>query len=474
MQPLNIVHIISHDLGRHLGCYGAAVRTPNCDRIAAAGARFTKYFCTAPVCSPSRASLMTGLYPQRHGILGLAHNGWGYRPGVGTLVHHLADAGYQTHLFGGHHEAPVDYRDAAARQAGARSLGYQYLHDTAPGLIADPPWNYIGACHDLLAAAIDGIIAARRPFFINIGTPGAHRPFRDVRGTNRYQDDGRPGIAFVPTPSSQVEVPPYVRDCEGVRSDLGYLNAFAQREDDYIGLIFDLLASRGRLHDTLFVLTTDHGVAMPRAKGMCYDPGIGTYLIMHLPGLVPAGTVVGELLSNIDLMPTYLEAAGVPVPAGIDGRSFLPLVAGHGSYSPRRQVFSEMDWEIGANPIRCIRTAQHKYIRNYGILPRVALTADVYAGRAGEAMHTDCYYFTRDQEELYDLAADPWEQRNLLRDVRHHPERERLAGLLDDWMAANQDALLAGGRLPTTPQQEAVRIGRSPYFCGTHSGCPER
>lgn len=473
MHKPNIVHIISHDLGRHLGCYGAAVCTPNCDRIAASGARFSNYFCTAPVCSPSRGSLMSGLYPQRHGILGLAHNGWGYRPGIRTLVNHLADAGYQTHLFGGHHEALVDYRDPASRKDGARSLGYQHFHDTAPDLIADPPWNYIGACHDLLAGAIDEILSEHQPFFINIGTPGAHRPFRDVRGTNRYRDDGRPGIGFSPAPPSQVVVPPYLRDCEGVRSDLAYLNAFAQREDDYIGRIFDLLASRRCLDNTLFVLTTDHGVAMPRAKGMCYDPGIGTYLIMHMPSLVPAGRVVNELISNIDLMPTYLEAAGVPAPAGIDGCSFLPLVTGRGPYTPRRQIFAGMDWEIGANPIRCVRTSSHKYLRNFGIQPRVSMTADVYSGRAGEAMHTDCYYFAREKEEFYDLAADPWEQRNLLAGGSHS-DHQCLAGLLDEWMLANQDALAAGGHLPTTPQQEQTRLGWSPYFCGASSGSPER
>ena len=117
-MPPNVVIVITHDTGRHLGAYGRAVATPNLDRLADEGVLFEQAFCTAPQCSPSRASLLTGLVPHRHGLIGLAHRGFRLQPAAlrRTLPRLLGGAGYRTHLFGFQHEA-----------ADPRDLGYQQV-----------------------------------------------------------------------------------------------------------------------------------------------------------------------------------------------------------------------------------------------------------------------------------------------------------------------------------------------------------
>lgn len=114
----NVLLIHSHDTGCHLGCYGRDVRTPNIDGLAERGARFENYFCTAPQCSPSRGSIVTGRYPQRNGLLGLAHLGWSLNHDEVALPAYLADEGYDTHVFGVQH----------AHEGDAHELGYDHVH----------------------------------------------------------------------------------------------------------------------------------------------------------------------------------------------------------------------------------------------------------------------------------------------------------------------------------------------------------
>lgn len=440
-------------MGRYLGCYGRKVATPNYDRIAAMGVRFSNYFCTAASCSPSRGSIATGLYPHNNGLIGLGHIGWRVRREVKMLPEYLNELGYETCLIGGHHEpremaGGPDKGTADGRTAIAKGLGYRHFIDTAD-LTPVPKYNYIGACHRKLTEHIDGFMAGESPFYINIGTPGAHRAYTD----NRY------GILFEPDAPEQVEVPPYLPDRQAIRQDLGYLHGFVKREDEYVGKIFDLLEEKRLLENTLFVLTTDHGIAMPRAKGTSYDPGLGTFLIMYMKGRFEGGKVYDELLSNVDLMPTYVELAGGRAPGGLDGRSFLPLMEGR-AYETRGDIFAEMTYHDEYNPMRAVRTERFKYVRNFGRRPKVYLPLDVFSGASGPAVFEDCYFYLRDGEELYDLAADPWEQRNLASSPEHAGVVADLRGRVRAWMEATDDPLLRGDVPPTEQQRHRQETAR--------------
>jgi len=418
----NIIQFICHDLDRHLGCLGAGVRTPHLDALASQGVLFDTYCCPAASCSPSRGSIMTGRYPHRNGLIGLAHLGWKLHDEERCLPHCLNEAEYETHLFGVQHESARPER-----------LGYQQIH------------NGDGRA-EAVSASVAGFLRQRgagsAPFYVSAGTFEPHRP---------YEQEGYAG-----DDPDEVQPLPWLPDRPGIRADIADLNGLVKAVDKAVGTICQALDEAGLAASTVLVFTTDHGLAMPRAKGTCYDPGLKTALIMRWPGRFAAGRRESALLTNCDFLPTILELAGAPPAEGLDGRSFAALLQGW-PYEPRDHVFCEMTWHDQYNPMRAIRTPRHKYIRNFGRRPLVYLPLDVWQGRAGREVREEYYGSVRPAEELYDLQHDPGERRNLtleptadqaatLRELRERVQR---------WMEETDDPLL-GGDVPPTPEQEAA------------------
>jgi len=423
----NILMVISHDQGRRLGCYGAPVRTPNLDKAAADGVVFTNYFCTAAQCSPSRGSIITGRFPHNNGLMGLAHIGWEFNPGEKTLPMYLNEAGYITHLFGLQHES-----------ADLARLGYQHLH------LHEGSGAARAAAQDVMAFLHQAATEQSQPFFAMVGTVEPHRPYQ------------RPG--YPADDPAQVQPLAYLPDKPGVREDIAGLNGLIAVVDEAVGEILAALEQTGLAENTLFMFTTDHGIAMPRAKGTCYDPGIETALITRWPARFPRGVRRDQLLVNTDLLPTLLELVGCEIPGNLDGRSFLPLIAG-APYMPRDHIFIEMTWHDKYNPMRGIRTHTHKYIRNFGDRPLVFLPLDIYLGRAGEETRDEFYSCSRPEEELYDLRNDPLEQRNLASDPAYRPVLEDLRRRVQEWMESTRDPLLAGPVAPPPKQRERLAKG---------------
>ena len=419
----NILQIICHDLGQHVGCLGAGLATPSIDALAAEGVLFDTYCCSAAQCSPSRGSIMTGLYPHNNGLIGLAHIGWELNAGVRCLPHYLNDAGYQTHLFGGQHES-----------ARSERVGYHHSHQT-------------GHRAHQVAPAVASFLREYRgsgdsqPFYLNAGLTEPHRPYQQ----EGYRSDDPEAVTLLP----------WLPDRPGIRRDIADLNGLVYSVDDAVGSIHAALADTGLNRNTLLIFTTDHGLAMPRAKGMSYDPGLKTVLIMRMPGRFEGGRRIDSLLTNCDFMPTLLEFAGAPAAEGIDGRSFLGLLDGT-EYVPRESIFAEMTWHDKYNPMRAIRTERHKYVRNFGNRPLVYLPLDTYQGLAGREMREECYGSLRPEEELYDLEADPLETNNLAADPAHAETLAALRGRVQGWMEETDDILLHGD-VPPTPEQ-AQRI----------------
>jgi len=422
----NILFIITHDQGRRLGCYGADVRTPNLDAIAADGVMFTRYFCTAAQCSPSRGSIMTGRFPHRNGLMGLAHIGWELHETEKTLPMLLNGTGYSTHLFGLQHETRRPDR-----------LGYQHVH------LHDGSGRAATAAPEVVEFLREQGRESQ-PFFVNVGLQEPHRPYH------------RPG--YPSDDPARVRPLPYLPDKPGIREDLAGLNGLIQVVDEAVGRMVGALQETGLADNTLVIFTTDHGIAMPRAKGTCYDPGIETALLMRLPGRIEGGMRRDELLSNVDLLPTLVEFVGGEVPEDLDGAGFLPLLTG-GRYEARDHIFAEMTWHDKYNPTRAIRTREHKYVRNFGDRPLVFLPLDIYRGRAGEETRDEFYGSSRPEEELYDLRDDPLEQHNLAADPRHEATLRQLRDRVREWMEATDDPLLAGDVAPTPEQRERLSEG---------------
>jgi len=416
----NIILFITHDQGQFLGCYNSpqtpnSLNTPNLDNLAKSGIRFTNYFCTAPQCSPSRGGIQTSLYPHQNGLMGLVDRGWTLPESNKTLPMYLKENGYSTHLMGFQHEA-----------FDAHTLGY----DTISKRRSEPLYN----CHKMnknYKRFFEEQQHDKNPFFLNIGVVQVHRPFGVWAGT--------------PVSPEDVKIPPYLPDNEIVRQDLSQFYKAIQGVDDCIGNILQMLEEYGLRDETLFIYTTDHGEAYPRAKCTLYDPGIKTLLLISHPNseYIKSGTVYEQMASNIDLMPTLLDLIGVDLPKKIEGRSFLPLLGGE-IVSFRKEIYSEKTFHEIYDPIRSVRTEEFKFVMNFeNNKNRYQIAADMRQDALGKYF-LDRVDKTRPNEELYDLKKDPIEQNNLIDDLEYKETIKELKSKLFDWMKRTDDPLLKG------------------------------
>ncbi|MDQ2052571.1 sulfatase [Natronolimnohabitans sp. A-GB9] len=426
----NLLLITCHDLGRYLGCYGVDIETPHIDEFAENGALFENHFVTAPQCSPSRGSLMTGRHPHVNGLMGLAHGDWELHEGERILPHYLSEVGYETHLFGLQHITQDTDR-----------LGYDYVHSEGNLYPGVAPSVHQANRARTVASVVSGFLerdAFEEPFFASIGFFELHRV---------EEDNGRFGFDsdhYETDDPDAVRPLPYLPDRRGIRQDLAEMHGMVSAVDDAIGTILETLSEAGLEDETLIVFTTEHGIAFPRAKGSCYDPGIEAALIVRYPGVADDGTRYDELLSNVDVLPTLLEIVDVDVPDDIDGRSFRPLLADGDEYRERDRIFAGMTWHDMYNPVRAIRTERYKYVRNFWHLPSVYLTKDIFASEAGRTVRETDGVPTRPYEELYDLHESPQEDDNVVFEPTYQDVRTDLARQLHEWMVETDDPLLDG------------------------------
>ena len=407
----NILLIILHDLGTHLGCYGqTSVHSPALDRLAEEGVLFENHFCTAPYCSPSRGTLFTGKHPHTNGLMGLVNLDWDLPASNVTLAQMLGGAGYETYLFGFQHEVKdperlTDYFDHVSDRSRPN-----HCVEVAP-LVAE----FLEQ-----RGQRDG-----RPFYARVGFSEVHR----------YYD------SYEPDRPEDVSVPPYLEDTPGARQDFAMFHGAIRVVDRSVGQILGALERSGLAEDTIVVFTTDHGIDFPRAKGTLYDPGIHTTLIVRGPGRFRCGEHVPELISSIDLLPSLLDAVGVPVPVDVQGRSFFGLLAGD-SYEPNQQIFAEMNTAIGDTK-RCIRTNQYKYIRNYDQGPRICMGTCTEISLTRRDMG-NAHLAPRPPVELYDLQDDPLEFDSLAGRPEITQTEAELASRLDAFLAGTSDPIMRG------------------------------
>jgi len=412
-KRLNIVTVISHDLGQHMGCYGVPdVRTPNFDAFAAKGVRFENNFCTAPQCSPSRAALWTGRYPHANGVIGLAHSGFqnDLHDDERHLAQILGDEGYDTHLFGNQHVSPS-----------AQRCGFKEIHGGGPcGKIASTVGKFLEKWNRQ-----DG------PLFLQAAFFEPHRPFphEDVESLD----------------AATLSVLPYLPDIPGVREDLANLEASCSSADKAFGAIVEAIDRCGMADDTIVVFTVDHGIAFPHAKMTLYDPGIETALLIRMPG-IEGGKVYREMISNVDIVPTILDLLGIKVPENVQGRSFKALLTGE-AYEPNEAIFAEKTYHTYYDPMRAIRTQKWKLIANFEFAPQQETSPDYHNNaksyvEIAKAQPLPNLYHP--PFELYDLEVDPWEQDNLADKPGYADVRDKLIHRLRQWMRDTADPLLYG------------------------------
>ncbi len=414
----NVVVYIAHDTGQFISPYGVkTVQTPNAERVAAEGAVMLNSFCTAPQCSPSRAGLFTGRYPHANGVMGLTHGkfAWDLNEGEIHAAQRFKDLGYATAILGTTHETHNDHEAHL-------KVGFEF----------DAGWPFpLGNLTPTLNEFFDANDPADHPFYVQIGTAVNHRPF---------DHDGAK-----PDDSLGVTLLPYLDDTPTTRRDFAMLQGSVKRWDEGLGDLLKVLDERGLADNTILVVTTDHGIDMPRAKCTLYDPGIQALLLMRWKngGIAPSSRYE-ELVSNVDVAPTLLEAIGAEGDERIQGRSFRGLLAGS-SYEPRETIFAEMTYHSHYDPMRCVRTQRYKYIRNFEMGPGIHQGQEVVK-QAIRYENAESYFKPgwHPYEELYDLETDPNEMNNLAGEDALNDTRDKLRRALGSWMRETGDPLLDG------------------------------
>jgi N-sulfoglucosamine sulfohydrolase len=408
----NIVLVTSHDLGRHLGCYGRrSVPSAAINAWASDAVLFTGSFCTAPQCSPSRASLHTGRYPHATGVHGLTHGnfGWALHPNEEHFANRLRKEGYETALAGVQHLTN-----------NASELGYNTVLPVQRAV-------------DLAKQAAEWIATAsanNKPFYLEVGFFEPHRPYE--WGDSKPYD----GLG--------IEVPNYLPDVPDTRKDTAALQGAIKQLDDGMGILLDSIRSTGCEDRTWVIFTTDHGIAMPRAKATLYDPGIETALIMRWPEAgIRGGISNPHLISHVDIVPTMLEAMDMMIPPQVQGASFWKLLKGDTTYTPRSYIFAEKTFHAYYEPMRAVRTDRYKFIANFECGPKFDIPADIRKSPSYQAMLRDVAS-ERLHFELYDLVEDPTETINVYGHPAYGDVINPLRTVLKDWMTETADPLLSG------------------------------
>ncbi|MBE7493548.1 MAG: sulfatase [Verrucomicrobiaceae bacterium] len=432
----NVLWLIAEDFGPHLGCHGTKqVSTPVLDGLAGQGMRFTRYFTTAPVCSPSRSAFNTGMYQTTIG----AHNhrshrddGYALPAGVRLISDRLREAGYFT--------ANVKELPAEAGFKGS----------------AKTDWNFAAPKKPFDSDKWDDL-KTHQPFYAQVNFQETHRTFRAPPHAD-------------PT---KVEIPPYYPDHEVTRKDWAqYLDA-ATELDRKIGKIVELLKRDGLFDNTVICFVGDNGAAHVRAKQFCYEEGLWVPFILRWPSGLPApagyeaGKVSDRLLMSIDLTATTLSWAGVAKPQGMQGQVFL----GAAAEPPRDYVFGARDrCDMTVFRLRTVRDARYRYIRNF-TPDRPFLQFNRYKEAQYPVWNLIKELAEKDQltpeqavlaaptmppEELYDLETDPHQVKNLVRssEPEHRRALERLSGVLTAWITETKDQ----GRIPE-PAEVAANEG---------------
>jgi len=432
-RPNFVVFMTDDQRQDAMSAYGnSLLRTPNMDRIASGGVRFTEAFVTNALCGPSRASFLTGLYSHAHGVISNGDSPpFASQQGIAsreTYVSALRRSGYRTGLVGKWH-----LRSKPSESGFEDWVIFPWQGDyNDPDMIANgAPVKMRGHAEDVVgdqALAFLGGMPRDRPFCLLVHFKAPHRSWEpparfasvfegtDIPVPRTFEDrlEGRPeavrrarmAIADM-TDFAQRGVPPSLPAEERRRRNLQALVKNYYRTllgvDENVGRVLDALDARGDAADTVVVYTSDNGFFLGEHglfdKRLMYEPSIRVPLLVRFPSRLPGGTVNSRhMILNVDLAPTLLELAGAPVPEGLHGRSFVPILEGR--QTPWRDAFLYEYYEYPA--AHCVR-------KNRGV--RTAESKLIHFWEQPEEW--ELYDLEKDPDETVNLAARPGQRRRL-------------------------------------------------------------
>tara|TARA_B100000809_G_scaffold244208_1_gene269939 strand:- start:914 stop:2533 length:1620 start_codon:yes stop_codon:yes gene_type:complete len=408
----NILWISLEDTSPRFGCYGDEVaRTPNIDRLAAAGCIYPRAFSVAGVCAPSRSAIITGMYPTS----------------IGT--HHMRT----THTVDPNR--PLPYSACPPPHVKCfteylRGADYYCTNNAKTDYQFTPPFT---AWDELGTNAHWRNRPQGTPFFAVFNPTMTHES--GMWEEKHVDQPPRTDVAAV-------ELPPYLPDTEPCRRALAHHYDNLEEADGRVGELLDQLDADGLAENTIVILWSDHGEGLPRAKRWPYDAGIRIPLIVRWPGRVDPGSIDERLVSLIDLGPTMLSITGSLRPQHLQGQPFLGPDA-----EPRQYIFATRDrHDEFYDRVRAVRDQRYKYLRHYhpeqpylpwnpyrNRHPVMQEMWRLYRQDALEGAQRLLFDSPRPPEELYDTRADPFEMINLADDPAYRRVLARLRGALDEW-----------------------------------------
>ncbi|GAB6185258.1 hypothetical protein JCM17478_07600 [Thermopirellula anaerolimosa] len=445
--PPNVLLILTDDQGwGDLGCFGAKdLDTPNLDRLAAGGMRMTNFYANCPVCSPTRAALLTGRYPESVGVPGVIRthprNSWGsLNPNAKLLPAILAERGYATAIVGKWHLGLAPGDDPNSR-------GFEFFHGFL-GDMMDDYWTH--RRHGLNYMRQDQRVIDPAGHASDLFSDWACDYLR-TWAAREQSPSGRPFFLYLAYNAPHVPIQPPTEALAAYRhrhpdasAERAGLAALIEHMDAGIGRVLNTLRELGLEEKTLVLFSSDNGGQLNvgasngpyrDGKGTVYEGGIRVPMIARLPGRISAGTQSDAVALTMDLFTTVLDAAGIPKPPEADGVSLMPILTGNAKETPERDLF----W---------VRLEQGRWIwaarRGNWKLVRPLPPKDRPA-----------------RDELYDLAADPRETTDL---SDRRPEELRLMQeLLERHIAASRDVPWKPGERPIPDAAVLFRSGQGGY-----------
>ena len=411
----NIVLIIGDDISPDFSCFGGQVRTPNIDKLAGTGVRFTNAYVTASSCSPSRCSIITGRYPHNTGAPELHMD---LPEGQFLFPLALKEAGYYCAQYGKFHMGEY------ARQA------FDVVKDVPY------PEDITGAAGwvECLEERPSG-----KPFFMWFAAYDAHRPWE-------------PDPLETPFDPANVILPTGVPDTPLSRQDMASYYDEVQRFDRYVGKVVKELKRQGVFENTMIILLGDNGRPFPRSKTTLYDSGMKTPLVVHWPeGNFAEGASSESLVSAIDLAPSILEIAGIEVPSPVQGISLIP-VCRHPALEIREVLFGEENWHVQRACARMVRKGNFVYMRDFTPGSYRFQMVDHETGAYAELLRLkaedrlspvekEAFSTNRPVESLYNLEEDPNQLHSLVDNPEYAEILKEMRSLLSDWQQQTGDSI---------------------------------
>lgn len=382
-RPNIFIYIADDQYKASVGCYGASPsNTPNIDKLAEQGLRFTNCFTPSSICTPNRGVLLTGMYPLKNG----AHaNHSGFKDGIKSLPNYMKELGYRAAIAGKDGiQKPSDLYHWQTK--------IEKTEERVPG--ADEPKHDRHRKSDLTAIEKYLIADDPRPFCLFHAASLPHTPY----------------LNKLPNGLEGYDASNYYMDYE-------------------FGQVLDMLKRHGLEENTLVIYVNDNEAGIPRSKFTLYETGIHVPMIISWPGRIKLGTTTDAMVSFIDIMPTLIETASDKVPEDMDGKSLLNVLEGKTNHHHDELFFSYTGVSVGSErqeipyPIRAMRTHRYKYIRNINYT----------------VPHPKQKNIMLPYEELYDLQNDPEERNNLTDSPEFQSLKREMSTKLDAWMQKMDD-----------------------------------